>query len=74
MNSLANEMTARAIVTDRLHRAAAAYTVALVKTAAHRSPARTRWAMTRQALGGRVISMGRRLAGSPEPATVDRGC
>lgn len=73
MNSLANEMTARAVIADRLLRAEARRAVALAGTTSTRRP--ERWSVLRVTLGRRLESLGRRLAGSSEPApALDRGC
>jgi hypothetical protein len=71
MNSLANEMTARAIVTHRLQRAETRRAAALAgsELAQHSR----RWATLRMTLGTSIESLGRRVAGSPEPA-AGRGC
>lgn len=74
MNSLANEMTAKAIVKHRLESAEAARNVAAVRVDLSAVRGRTPLTLLREAAGRRIETFGRRLAGSPEPAATDRGC
>lgn len=63
MSFLLDEMTARAVMNDRLETAQArrAVTIARAGTGRRRS-----WIAIRVAMGSRLVSLGRRLAAAPE--------
>lgn len=63
MSFLLDEMTARAVMNDRLETAQARRAVTIARAGTRR---RRFWTAIRVAMGSRLVSLGRRLAAAPE--------
>jgi hypothetical protein len=74
MNSLANEITAKAIVEHRLEYAEAARVAASAVARSRDTKRAGGWKTLRLAVGTSIEMFGRRLAGSSGPAASDSGC